>query len=288
MSVANSNEWSSNGIQYLFYAAKNGYYPYGPTGSISNGSSAGMTRLRGINAMEISEPDPNRSYSTGDNGVITAFLNQPTELPGGSFEMGAFNQTFAAKANGGTTIFTHNEWDIAGGFPLCFNYADLMFVANSPMNSQESSSFDEAGWDVAMILNAQVSVKTMNAIQSQTPRKYSNMMNIKRSTRTPWGVALATATHGSTAFSFLNWASPYPVKIHTIVGDNSATTFTLDETPTAAAVTAVMVWQAGSLLTYGAGAGNYTVNTSTKVLTFGTAPGTGVVAIVVYQFVPSC
>lgn len=288
MSVANSNEWSSNGIQYLFVAARNGRYPYGLTGTIANGSSAGMTRLRGVDSMEIAEPDPSRAYALGDNGVVTAFLNQPQELPGGSFGLSAFNQTFAAKANGGTTIFTHNEWDIAGGFPLCFSYADLMFIANSPMNSQESTSLDEAGFEVTMILNAQVHVKSQNAIQTATPRKFANTMNIKRATYTPWGVAFATGTHGSTAFSFLTFTSPYPVKMHTFVGDNSTTTFTLDETPTAAAVTAVMLWQAGTLKTYGAGAGNYTVDTSTKVVTMGTAPGTGVVVTVVYQFVPGC
>lgn len=285
MSVANSNQWVANGPQYLFWAAKSGRYPYGTTGAITAGSAAGMGRLRGVKTMEIAEPDPVRTYQTGDNGVITSFLNQPAELPGGALTLGVFDQTFAAKANGGTIITALGEWDMAGGFPLCFNYSDLMFVVNSPMNSEESTSLDEAGWEVTLIMAANVQAKTVNAMSSATPRDAASTMNIKRSTYFPWGTAFTTATNGSTAFAYYTFASPYPCKLHTMIGNNSATTFTLDETPTAANGTALAIWKDGVALAYTT---DYTVVTATKVVTMAVAPASLAVVIALYQFAPGC
>lgn len=287
MSVANSNQWTELGVQYLYWALLNGSTPYGTTGSIANGSSAGMGRLRGVDTLSIAEPDAPRVHVTGDNGVITSFLLQPAELPGGALSLGVFDQTFNIKSNG-LKIFTLQEWDMSLGFPACFAFADQMLIANAPMNSQESTSLDEAGYAVTMIMKAQNHSKMTGQMQTATPTKADNMLNVKRAATLPWGVALTTATHGATSASYIRFASPKPVKMHTFIGDNSTTTFTLDETPTAASAAAVALWQAGTLKTYGAGAGNYTVDTGTKVVTMGTAPGTGVVVTVLYQHVDSC
>lgn len=287
MSVANSNQWTEVGAQYLFWALLSGSTPYGTTGSIANGASAGMGRLRGVDTISINEPEAPRVYATGDNGVITAFLLQPAQLPGGALTLGVFDQTFNIKSNG-LKIFTLQEWDMSLGFPSCFTFADQLLIVNAPMNSQESTSLDEAGWAVTMIMKSQVQSHATDQIQSSTPTKPGNTMNVKRTATLPWGVALTTATHGTTAASYLRFASPYPVKMHTFIGDGAAATFTLDETPTAASAAAVALWQAGALKTYGAGAGNYTVDTATKVVTMGTAPGAGVVVVVLYQFQPGC
>lgn len=287
MSVANSNQWTEVGAQYLFWALLSGSTPYGTTGSIANGASAGMGRLRGIDTISINEPEAPRVYATGDNGVITSFLLQPAQLPGGALTLGAFDQTHNVKSNG-LKIFTLENWDMSLGFPACFTFADQIFVINAPMNSQESTSLDEAGWAVTVIFKSQVQSHATDQIQSSTPTKPGNTLNVKRAATLPWGVALSTATHGATSASYLRFASPYPCKLHTYVGDNSAVTFTLDETPTANSAAAVAVWQAGTLLVHGAGAGKYTVDTATKVVTFGTAPGTGVACVSLYQFTPGC
>jgi hypothetical protein len=287
MSVANSNQWTEIGVQLHYWALLNGSTPYGTTGAIANGSSAGMGRLRGVDTLSIAEPEAPRVYATGDNGVITAFLLQPAELPGGALSLGVFDQTYNIKSNG-MKIFTLENWDMSLGFPSCFTFADQMHIVNAPMNSQESTSLDEAGWAVTMIMKTQVHSKMTGQVATGAVTKAENTMNIKRAATLPWGVALSTATHGSTAASYIRFASPAPVKMHTFIGDNSTTTFTLDETPTAASAAAVALWQAGVLKTYASGAGNYEVNTSTKVVTMGTAPGTGVVVTVLYQHVAGC
>lgn len=288
MSVANSNEFVENGAQYLFYAVLDGYTPKGTTGTIANGSSAGMGRLRGVDTIDIGEPDAPRVYAVGDNGVISAFINQPPTMPGGNLTLGVFNQNFVTKSNG-TKIFTIGDWDLALGFPLCFSLADQLLIINAPANSEESSSLDEGGWACSMVLKAQIQGKSSNQIQTAAPRKYGNVLSLKRSTYAPWGLAFSSATHGSTAGAFLGpFMSPYPIKMHTFIGDNSTVTFTLDETPAAANSTAVYLTQAGTALVYGAGAGKYVVDTSTRVVTMGTAPGAGVIVTVLYEFIPGC
>lgn len=287
MSVVNTNQWSSFGIQYAFWAALNGAYPYGTTGSISNGGNAGMGRLRGVNSVQISESEAGTVYVNGDNGVVTSFLTQPQELPKGPINLGVMDQNFAAKSNG-SVVYAEGDWDILGGVPQCYTFADLCLVLNAPGNAQESANLDEAGYEVTMILKLQNKANLFNEMATNAARQFANNTNVKRSTKELWGRAFSAVSDGSTAFAVRQFFSPYPVTIHTFVGDNSTTTVTLNETPAAATGTAVQAWQADTKLVYGSGAGKYTVDTSTKVVTFGTAPGTGVKVILPYQFIPAC
>jgi hypothetical protein len=287
MSVVNTNQWASLGIQHAWWAALSGYYPYGVTGSIANGGNAGMGRLRGVNSVEIAEAEAGVVYVNGDNGVTTSFLTQPQELPKGAINLGVMDQTWAAKSNG-SVIYAEGDWDILGGVPLCYSFADLCMVLNAPANAQESTNLDEAGWEVTIILKLQNKASVLNTMATNAARTFVNNTNVKRSSRKLWGQSFTAVADGSTAFAVQQFMSPYPVTIHAYVGDNSTTTVTLNETPAAATATAVQAWQANTKLTYGAGAGNYTVVTSTKVLTFGTAPGAGVTVIIPYQYIPTC
>lgn len=284
MATANTNVWATNGIQYLFWGALNGAYPYGTTGTIANGASAGMARYKAVQELSITDPQSAIAYVLGDNGVATSFMQQPQELPSGDLKLGFFDQTAAAKMNG-LKVVTTGQWDRSGFAPQCYNFSDVCFIANSPANAEESSNADEGCWQVAILNKVTMQAMMIAAMTSNTPASWTNKANVKRSTKMLWGESYVAATHGSTAFAGEVFISPAPVAEHTYIGDNSTLVTTLNETPYAASGDAVKVWKDGVLLTYTT---DYSVNTTTKVVTFVAAPGTGAVVVILYQFVASC
>lgn len=284
MATANVNVWAANGIQYLHWAALNGSYPYGATGTISNGSGAGMARYKAVQELTIEDPKGEVTYVPGDNGVATAFTNQPQTLPTGSLKVGFFDQTATAKMNG-LKIAALGQWDRSVFGPQCYTFADVCFIANSPANAEESNNVDEGMWQVAILNKVQMQAMMIAAMASNTPASWTNTANVKRSSKTLWGESYTGATLGTTAAAGEVFGSPYPVTMHTYIGNNSTLVVTLDETPVAAAATAIRVFKDGVELVYTT---DFSVNVTTKVVTFVAAPGTGAVCIIVYQFSPVC
>ena len=284
MSVANTNQYSIFGIQYAFWSALSSGAPYGVTGTIANGGNAGMGRLRGVQDFNITEPVAETVYVPGDNGVSTSFKVQPTELPTGTLTTGVLDQTFASKSNG-TVIYADGQWDEVSGVPACYSFADICLVLNSPATAQESGNLDESGWVVTEVYKIQNQASILAQMQSGAAVSFPNNMTLKRATSSLAGRSFSVANDGTTALAFKQYMSPYPVTYHAFVGDNSVTTVTLNETPVAASGDAVQLWQTNVKKTYTT---DFSVVTSTRVLTFVSAPGTGVKNIIKYQFVPSC
>lgn len=284
MATANVNVWAVNGIQYLHWAALNGSYPYGASGTISNGSGAGMARYKAVQELTINDPQSAVAYVLGDNGVATSFTQQPQELPSGDLKIGFFDQTAAAKMNG-LKIAALGQWDRAVFGPLCYAFSDVCMIANSPANAEESANVDESMWQVAILNKVTMQAAMIAAMSSNTPASWTNKANVKRSSKTLWGESYTGPTLGTTAAAGEVFGSPYPVTMHTYIGNNSTLVVTLDETPVAATATAIRVFKDGVELTYTT---DFSVNTSTKVVTFVAAPGTGAVCVIIYQFVPSC
>ena len=284
MSVINSNAYSVLGVQYTFWAALSGTYPMGVTGTIANGGSAGMGRLRGVQDVNITMPLGETVYVPGDNGTATSFKTQPKELPSGTMTLGVLDQIFAGKSNG-MAIYAEGDWDELGDGPACYNFSDICLVFNSPANAQESGNLDEAGWVVTEVYKIQNQAAILAQMQSGAAVTFPNNITCKRATANLTGRAFSAANDSSTSLVVKQYMSDYPVTYHTYIGDNSATTVTLNETPAAASGTAVQYWLAGVKKTYTT---DYSVNTSTKVVTFVAAPGTAAKAIIRYKFVPTC
>jgi hypothetical protein len=284
----NVNSYAIKGIEYMFYAARIAGIPQGTSGSaLANGGDAGMGRLGGVTGLDVSEPDAPTLPILGNNGVVGQFMGQPQALPSGTYTMTVFDQVFHTLSIG-LAVEASGDYDMVGGFPQCFQFADLCFVINSPAQSQEAGSVGVSGWAVYEILMANAQSKLFSPWATNAVKEFNGAINVTLSDETLYGVALTNADWGSTKLAGIGYWSPYPVTYHTFIGDNSDVAVTLSETPVAANVTAVQAWQAGVQLTYGAGAGNYTVNPSTKVVTFGTAPGAGVEVVIKYQFVAAC
>lgn len=282
----NYNESSVVGSQYCYWGivGTNGYV-YGTSGSsMANGSDSAMGRLKGLQSLTLTVPEAPRVNIPGDNGAVTQMTLQPQELPSGTATFGVFNQTFNTKV-GGMLIDQLGDFDISGGVPQCWSYARIALVVNSPAIMLDAGANESQGWQVTIINNLTVVPSDGINISTATAQAFPYSIQARRATQRLWGTAYTTVTNGSTAFTHETFTSPYPVTIHTFIGDGSDTTLTLAETPAEASGDKVKVTINGVIKTYSS---DYTVNTSTKVLTFATAPASGAICEVVYQHLATC
>jgi hypothetical protein len=280
----NLNQFTGQGSRYEFWSIKSGVYPYGTTGTIANGADDGMGRLKLLRDFNLAEPQATSNPIQGDNGASGSFLVSSADAYTGDQVVGAFDQTFATKATG-RTIVAYDDHDISVVNQGCYTYADMAFVINSPAKSQEAGSVGESGWDVIEFFAVTAQPLTP-ARTFQTNFDYQAILTLNLTDTFLWGETLATGGFTLTEAYHTDpiW-SEYPVTYHTFIGDGAATTVTLDETPAAASGAKVQYWLDGVKKTYTT---DYTVVTSTKILTFVAAPGAGEVAIIRYQFVPGC
>lgn len=269
---------------YTYWTALSGNYPYGTTGTIANGSSSGMGRLKGVSAVKIPMPAAPAVNVAGDNGVITQFILQPAELPNGTLSLVILDQDYAAKANG-VKVYADGDWDEVGDGPACYTFADLGFVFNCPANSQDSGSVDEAGWNVYELYKVQVQASIFSAMQTGTAVTLEDNVRCKRASASFAGRTFSVANDGATSFVVKQYWSSAPVKYHTLIGNAVATTITLDETPVAASAAAVQVWINGVKKAYTT---DYTVDVTTKVVTLVAAPAAAAIVIVKYKHVATC
>lgn len=284
MSIANTNAYAIFGIEYLFWAALNGTYPYGVTGTLANGANAGMGSMRGVQDLNIADPATTNAYVLGNNGVVTSFKVGPQELPTGTLTLGVLDQIFAGKSNG-VKVYTDGDWDEIGGGAECFDFSDICLVANSPANAQEAINLDEAGWAVTEIYKIQNQATILAQMQSATAVTFPNNITCKRTTRNLAGRVFTAVDDGKTSFVYKSYPSPYPVTYHTLIGNASVDDIVLDYTPAAASAEKVQVWINGVKKTYTT---DYTVDVATKTVSLVAVPASGAKVVIKYQFLPTC
>ena len=281
--AVNISKYAVNGISSVGWAALNGTYPYGVTGTLSNGSGAGLGTLN-MQSLGITPPESAVTFANANNGVLTSFRQQPQELPAGTMASAEFDADFAAKATG-IKVATLGDWDSVEMFQRCFSYADIMLLINSPANSLETATLDEAGFVTRIFYKANFDSQAFVELNTATIATFNAGINLKRSAILPWGESLTTATHGTTQSVGRAFYSPNPCWIHTWIANGSATTFTLDKLPVAADTASIKMWRNGTALTY---TSDFSVNASTGVVTLVSAGSAGDKLVALYQFSGTC
>lgn len=287
MAFTGINELAAVGVQYGYWYVLNGAYPYGTTGTIANGSSAGGGRITGLRSVEITEPAVERLFPSGNNGALgVTFTMQPNELPTGNMTMGGLDQTFVGKSNG-VILDTWAGWDILGFGPQCYNFAQMMFILNSPAKSLETATLGESGWLVTVLLKVENFATTMASMNERAVQEWANALTFSKSSTLPWGTPFTTVDNASTAFIGVQFSSDYPVAAHTYVSDGTETDFILDLTPVAASANAVMVVKNGATtpLAYTSG---YTVDVPSKTVALAAAGAAGDKYVVIYKHTVTC
>lgn len=281
-----STAYSFVGSQHTWFAVLDSTgYLKGTTGTIANGADAGMGRLNGVNSVGLTIPEARAIVYEGDNGTKGVQLINANTAPEGEIVTSIADLTFQTQAQSLSTFTLGNTVTQILG-PSCPVFKTLALIVNSPALDQTAGNVGQAGWHSYIFWKNQVQPRS-GTIENGNASSFSHKTVATYADTSFWGDNLEDWDTVSGLILDLGW-SAYPWTAHTFVGDNSATSFTLDETPAAESGNAVLAWADGTALVYGGGAGQYSVVASTKTVTFGTAPAAAVNDVFLYQYIPTC
>lgn len=284
MAFSGVNSFTAIGPQSVFWAkAKNGL-PYGTTGDIAAGGSAGMGRLAGVKSLDVTEPDSETVTPTGNNGALDSYILAPNAGPTGTLTTSARDQVFTQASNG-MKIATTGSRDLLGLIPACSNYGQIQLLVNSPAKSVETATIGEDGFVVNGLMSVRNNSKAFTTMTERAVRDWVNNMVFSRSSKTLWGEVWSTNTHGSTSFVGFEFSSPYPIHIKTFIGDGTIDEVLLDEPLAEANAANVQVWRAGTSLVYTTA---FSADVATNKVEFVAPPANGSINIIVYGYLPVC
>jgi len=266
--MANVTKFISAGLDRIEYMAVDsaGYLASATGATLANGSNSAMGRLIGAKAVPYTVPEAERVPATGDDAVLGTFQFASGDPSAFVLELGANDMDFTALAQG-TLVEAVSNWSWGLVRPGTLTFTDICLNLVSQAKSQASGSLGAALYKSMVLPKCNLTYLGMSGIQAD---------------RTPWGALMAEGTQGDTKADAWEVTTDNRLSFHTFRGNGAATTVTLNNTPAAAAATAVKVFYDGVIQAYTT---NYTVNTGTRVVTFVTAPGAGVRVTIVYEYV---
>ena len=286
----NLNSFGGEGMRFAYWGLWDTASPdfiAGTSGTLSAGEDSGMGRALGISDLSLAIPEATIIDRPGDNGILGSFIANPTSGPTGTATYISFDQAFDIAATK-RKIKAVEAHDISLSSNVCYNFAPIHMVVNSPAFSDESGSIGEAGWEVeeylyVFVQPTSVAAKAINAAHNYTHRLVFNERGIL-----PYGETITESNYGLTkAWKTDPYWSPFPVFYHTYVGDGGAAqTFTLDKLPVVDDGEHLQIWDNGTSLVHTT---NYSVNVSTGLVTFvNTDPATGQFAVCKVLYTPDC
>ena len=287
MTIVGDNRFKLGPVEYAWVAQKNGVYPYGITGTIANGSDAGMARALAFTELAENVPVGSQSNAVADNRNYGGFRQGPTEQPTSTLGFLIFDASIITALRG-STIYTDGEYDISWRSNRCLTLPDCALILNGRCKSEDSGAVNLPGWWTKIYPSVELTQTGLtHSGTSPDVAAIAFEVTLNEVDTTPWGQTIAT--NYAQAYGFVSdpIITDYPITLHTLVGDNTVVTYAVDETPAAADVNKFPLWIAGTKKTYTT---DYAVVTATKTVTIEAAakPAAGVVAINLYQFVPGC
>lgn len=282
--TANLNKMAASAAKYFFWAQKNGVYPYGATGTIANGSDAGMPRHKGLSSINFAFPEATREAILGDGGKMGEFLSGILEASAATLTFNVLDQDYEA-ATRSTLIYADGDHDATIFSTQCVDFNDLCAVININAKAFDSGVVGQKGWLVIELWDYQDSSNLLDAISgvSYAPVPNTHSLSLDEVSTEISGLAVSSTNYGVTQGTIKWYWSENPVHYHTHLGDGLDTTLTLNYTPAASNGNKIKLWQNGTAKTYTT---HYTASGTT--LTFVAAPTAGMVSIIKYEFTDAC
>lgn len=253
----------------------------GTTGTVTNGAvgSPGF-RLYGAKVAPITAPDPDTVPVTGDNVYLGGFVfpsaaTRTFRLDGAISELNV-NQLLG-------TGKTYNVGNSSLGFldVTPFSPVNVALIAVSDAKSQQAGSVGQGLYGGIIVPKAQGIPTGRETMQERAAGMFRWTFIMSLTDSFPWGETFNATTHGVTGATYIPWSSTYRKSFHRFNGDNATLAFgPLQYTPASTSVNDVIVYLNGYRVYTG-----YTVSQATKMITFGSAPGTGVPICVYYDYV---
>lgn len=285
MSVTGVNEFTAIGAESVFWALNQSGLPAGPTGTLSAGSAAGMSWLKFVKSLDVTDPDPETVYGTGDNGVGPGFLLAPNTGPTATLTTGARNQTFAARSSG-LKIGASGAREIMGLLAACRSFPQMSLLINSPIKSIESATQSEQGYVVNALMNIQANTKGFTTMTERAVRDWVSNLIIDQSSKMIWGEAWTTLLHGKTSFAGVEFTHDYQVHIKTVRGNGVIDSVALDEQLAVASADNIWIWSnSGTELDYTT---DFTGDTTANEINFEAALANNTYYQIAYGFLSDC
>lgn len=278
------NSFAVSAAKYFFYAVKSGNYPYGATGTLSNGSDAGMARHKGLASVNLSIPAAPREAILGDGGKLGEFLGAILEASEATVTFNVLDQNYE-QAISGALIYADGDFDAQLLSTQCLSPRDMCAVINIKAKSFDAGSVGQDKWLVIELWDYQDRSNFLNEVSgsSYAPVPNTHTLALDETTTEITGLAVNSTNYGVTQAVMKYYWSENPVCFHTHVGNNSDTTLTLDYTPAANSANKVKLWQNGTAKTY-----TTDFSVSGTAFTFAAAPTNGMVSVIRYEFTDSC
>ena len=277
-----SKQFSAVGQAVTRYSFLNSSgYAIGTGLTLPNGSFSGAGKVLGFNSINIPTPPARTVVVTGDNTFLGSVLIPGNTAAQGTWVTSMRNPTLANKSIGLVSETIGNTDFETFGTP-CPVFTSMCIIGSAP----GFDSNGNAGYETILWFNNQLFPAEEATITDSAAHQFTHNVKANPVTTRPWGKTLTVATNGTSKALGQKLFNTYPMTMWSITGDGATVLFTLDETPVADDGNTTIVYQAGVLLVYGAGAGKYqTVGTA---LTFGTAPGAGVSVVGFSFYNPVC
>lgn len=269
------------GFKYIYYGVANssGYLQGNAASPASNGTIEGLLRLRGARTFPVQIPDRDRVPASGDDETLATFSFASEQLPQGVLAMAVRDLDFEALTQG-TLAETLGDLQLGALAPSGQANLTMMLLLMREAKKFEGATKGPAGWEILMIPACEITALGAEWEQ-RTFSPYNYSISISKAARSIYGATYTEALRGTSELALEPVFSDNPIHIMGGFGDNAQTTFALTYAPKAADGNKVLVHLNGAKLSYGAGAGKYTV--SGQSLIFGTAPGSGVHIGVMYE-----
>lgn len=258
--------------------------PKGITGTVAQAAGADFRRALGLTGFTENVPQADIIEIQGDGGIISQYQRKASGVITLENGLSVFDQTTMSELKN-DTVYTEGSWNISMRTRKCLEYKQLAAIISGRCESLESGTAGELGWYTIFywkLTGEEQPYALTIGSATATPITFS----ANETDTTWWEEDLDTNYDVSYSWASRPIISDYPLWVHTYVGDgNASQTTTLQYTPAAADGTSVQLWEDGTKKTYTT---NYTVSTSTKVVSFVTNPAADSDNLIVYEYVPGC
>lgn len=252
----------------------------GSTTAPANGSGSGMLAVVGIQQVPFGLPEGEAVPVPGDDTTLGQFLFPSDALPEFIINMGANDLTQDSLLQG-TLVESFGQGYIGVLQPNSPAYADVCLIVQGLAKSKDAGSDGVSGYDIFMFPLCNIQPLDRETAEGRTAAVNRWKVTPSIFSRKPWGVTVLDAVNGTDGAVGLHLKFDNPVTMHRFTGSGAVTTVTLDKTPVN--VNKIVVVRDTQVLVPTT---DYTINTSTRVLTFLAAPAAGAKTVIFYEFTP--
>lgn len=258
-----------------------GFLMGGSTSAPANGSGSGMLNILGIQQAPFAVQEGEAVPVPGDDGVLGQFLLEPDALPEFVVNFGAFDLHQDALMQG-TLVESFGQGYIGVMQPVNPVYPDVCLIIQGLAKSKDSGSDGASAYDIYIFPVCTIQPLGRETAEGRAAGTNRWKVTPNIASKKPWGVTITDAVNGTSGAPILPASFDNPITMHRYTGTGAGgQTVTLDRTPISLAKTVVISDTAVLTPTV-----DYTLNTSTKVLSFVTNPAAGAKVVVVYEMSP--